>query len=105
MLSITVEINPAKSGIDRRCAGAFLRDDSGDILLAHNGRVGGGRPGIGMKAFRDFCSSKSWKEVRYPGGKWFSMWVLGRIGDEDVEMNIGDFVDEVARFKEWATSQ
>src|SRR5258706_8626207 len=51
LLSITCEINPPKEGIDRRCAGLFVRDESGEVFLAHSGKVGGGRAGIGKGAF------------------------------------------------------
>src|SRR5436309_1681201 len=51
LLSITCEINPPKIGIDRRCAGLFVKDERRNIFLAHSGKVGGGRAGIGKTAF------------------------------------------------------
>ena len=41
-LSITVEINPPIDGVNRRCAGMFLRDLVGKTYIAHSGKVGGG---------------------------------------------------------------
>src|SRR5436309_9377234 len=44
-LSITCEVNPPIEGVDRRIAGAFLRDSLGAIYIAHSGKVGGARKG------------------------------------------------------------
>jgi hypothetical protein len=44
-LSITVEINPPHSGINKRVAGLFLRAPDGGLFLGHSGRVGGGEKG------------------------------------------------------------
>jgi hypothetical protein len=41
-VSIVVEINPPVAGIDRNASGVFLRDDHGNVILAHRGRIGGG---------------------------------------------------------------
>lgn len=51
MLSITLWINPQKSGVDRRANAAFVRDDAGHVLLVHTGRLGGGKKGVGQRAF------------------------------------------------------
>src|SRR2546426_6326116 len=41
-----------KEGINRRCAGLFVRDDDdGAIYFTHSGKVGGGREGVGKSAF------------------------------------------------------
>src|SRR5688572_26120611 len=45
-VDITCEINPPTEGIDRRCAGVFLKDSGSGLYLAHSGKVGGGRKGI-----------------------------------------------------------
>ena len=46
-----MEVNPPHSGTDGRIAGAFARSAGGNIHLCHNGRIGGGRPGVGKRAF------------------------------------------------------
>ena len=63
-LTITVETNPPVQGVNRRCAGVFLRDEHGNFYIAHSGKVGGGRKGIGKKAFREFSHGESWQMVR-----------------------------------------
>jgi hypothetical protein len=50
-LTIVAEINPTKSGINRRNAGFFVQDRQKRIFLAHSGKVGGGRKGIGRSSF------------------------------------------------------
>ena len=52
-LNITVEVNIAFEWRNGRAEGFFARDDStGALYLMHSGNVGGGRPGIGGRAFR-----------------------------------------------------
>lgn len=53
--SISVEINVAYEGRNDASAGFFGRDtDTGAVYLLHSGRVGGGKKGVGKKAF---CAS------------------------------------------------
>ena len=99
---IIVETNPPVEGYDRRCAGAFLRDDLGRAYLAHSGRVGGGRVGIGKKAFRSFTDLEHWVTVRWPDRKQSEYLLLDQISGDDFPTRITAFVHEVARFKEWA---
>ncbi len=99
MLNITLEINPPLKGINRRCAGAFLCDESGQVYFAHNGRVGGGYPGVGRSAFRDTYGKGDWQVVHWGGLKLSEMNVLGSIDDQDLPANVGQFVHDVALFK------
>ena len=101
---ITVETNPPVEGFDRRCSGAFLKDDKGEIYLGHSGRVGGGRKGIGKKAFRAYTQHRDWAAVQWPDGKLSDYLLLSRIGAEDLTPRIASFVHEVARFKDWAVN-
>ena len=50
-LDIAVEINPHLEGTTLRMAGAFARDVQGTVHLCHNGKIGGGRKGIGKSKF------------------------------------------------------
>lgn len=51
MLSITCEINFPLSGIERRVAGAFAKDDANRLYVVYRGKIGGGRKGIGQTLF------------------------------------------------------
>src|SRR5271157_158835 len=53
MVPICCEINFPLNGIDRRISGAVAEDESGRLFLAHRGRIGGGRKGIGAELFRN----------------------------------------------------
>ena len=101
---ITVETNPPVEGFDRRCSGVFLQDGEGAVYLSHSGRVGGGRKGIGKKAFRTYTQHKDWAVVQWPDGKHSDYLLLGRIGADDLMQRVASFVHEVARFKDWAVT-
>jgi hypothetical protein len=103
-LTITVEVNPPFSGVNRYCAGIFLRDEGGNIHIAHSGKVGGGRKGIGQEAFRQFVQDYVWEEVSWPDGRSGTYKVIGGLDESDLPSKVADFVHDVARFKDWAVS-
>jgi hypothetical protein len=51
--SIVCEINYLKFGRLTSRSGAFAKNESGELVLLHNGRIGGGRKGIGQSLFLD----------------------------------------------------
>jgi len=105
MLSITVETNSPYEGVNRRIGGVFVRDDEGRVYIAHSGKVGGGRPGIGKEAFWEFYGgSDDVETVGWPDGRTSGVIVIGRIDSEHLPVHIARFVHEVARFKAAATS-
>ncbi len=104
LLSITAEMNPPLSGINRRCAGAFLRDAQGQVYIAHDGNVRGGKKGVGKSAFLEFYQAGNWQTVYWPDGQESDMTVIGRIDGLHLPAQIAQFVREVARFKEWVRS-
>ena len=65
-LTIVVEINPTKQGINRRNAGMFVRDPNGRIYLAHSGKVGGGRKGIGRSTFLAAYRGDNLEPIEWP---------------------------------------
>lgn len=103
--SIVVETNPPFEGINKRVSGSFVKDEKGRIFLSHSGRVGGGRKGIGKKAFCEFSNLANWGIIHWPDGKTSQNLILGEIGKESLLNGIKAFVNEVARFKKWAVSQ
>ena len=98
---ITVEVNPAIHGVDRRVAGLFAVDDETDrTVLLHRGNIGGGREGIGQASFMEW----------YPGRRVTFIDPSRDDGEEqailvaDLEsggflVQLESFVDAVHRFK------
>jgi hypothetical protein len=105
MLSIAVETNSPYEGVNRRIGGVFVRDDEGRAYIAHSGKVGGGRPGIGKEAFWEFYGGEQVETVQWPDGQKSRMIVIGRIDSEHLPVHVARFVHEVARFKAAATSK
>jgi hypothetical protein len=101
MLTITVEINPPHEGENRHVAGLFARDEADRVYIAHTGKVGGGRAGIGMKTFRRFFGDDQWSDIATNGGAR-SVTVFGPIGAPEFIKQLSEFVHKVAAFKEWA---
>lgn len=96
-LTVSVEINPPRNGLDRRLSGAFGRGEDGEVLLLHRGGVGGGGKGIGRKEFLHWArDSVEWAR---DGDRRSPVLVVGRIGDPELPQQIATFVDLVARFK------
>lgn len=100
-LSITVEINPPHEGENPRTAGVFLRDELGRLYVGHGGRVGGGRPGIGQRAFREFAQDLTWQEIATPKGRLRDVVVFGPFQDAALLLDgLARYVHTVARFKD-----
>lgn len=98
-LPITCEINPPYSGYDRRCAGVFARDENGHICLAHSGKIGGGRKGIGKSALMSFLRGANILPVGWPDGVESDVIVISPLSDKRLVARIASFVHEVERFK------
>ncbi len=102
--SIVVEINFPFHGINRHIGGLFLRGTGDKIYLGHRGRIGGGRRGIGKKAFLESMDTK--RLVIVNDGDRKSMVVLiGAIDSEEIDNRVASFVYGVARFKMNAVGQ
>src|SRR6056297_348792 len=96
-LSIVVEVNPPKSGLDRRVSGLFLTDASGNIHMAHRGGVGGGRKGIGKTAFQDWYPEPF--TTVDDDGDAPSVILIGELEAEDFLERLASFTKRVADFK------
>jgi len=96
-LNITVEINFPHEGINNHIGGLFAKDSrTGKYFVLHRGKVGGGRPGIGKDAFRDFYDGQ-YKEVKQDAGFKEVMLVAGV---DDPFHAVRRFVERVRDFKE-----
>lgn len=96
--SIDLEINVPKGGTNRRVAGSFLRDDDGRLYLAHSGKIGGGRKGIGKAAFLRHNTHPVVAAGRH------DHVLVGCVDDEEFVADVAAFVQSVREFKTDATS-
>jgi hypothetical protein len=103
-VEITLEINPPTEGINRRCGGIFLKDSGSSLYLAHSGKVGGGRKGIGKMNFLEQYGG-SLEEVEWPDGVTTEVVLLGKIGGRSFLNNIATYLRAVKAFKANATGQ
>jgi hypothetical protein len=103
-LAIVGEINPPKEGINRRNAGIFVQDNNGIIYLAHSGKVGGGRGGIGKSTFLSFYRGDNVEEVGWPDHISTTAIIIGRIDSDHLPAQIAHFIREVERFKKGVTA-
>lgn len=95
--TITCEINFAPKGVDRRVAGALARNENGQICVVHRGKIGGGRRGIGKNLFKNHYRG-AWEKAS-DGEEVEEVALLGVLGTERFAQQIGDFVKEVRRIK------
>lgn len=102
ILNITVELNPPHEGEDRRTAGVFLRDNNDRVFVGHSGRLGGGRPGIGQRPFRQFSQDLQWQEILTPKGMR-EVVVFGPLQDRKFPNILAPFIHTIAEFKESVT--
>ena len=93
LLPIICEINPPIEGLNLFTQGAFVQKNDDSIFLAHRGKIGGGRPGIGRTLFFNNYVGV----VKDINGKKFAF--LGEINSADIVMKILNFVQEVNRIK------
>ena len=94
-LSITCEVNPSLSGVNRQVAGAFGVDaDTEHRLLLHRGRIGGGRAGVSRELF---WSNTSLPAVTTEDGQ--KLVLVADLDADDVPVQVARFVHEVARIK------
>ena len=78
------QINPPIEGVNRRCAGLFVRDQEGCVYLAHSGRIGGGQPGMSMNGFIASYTDGQSISVVWPDGKVTGVFRIARVDADDV---------------------
>ncbi len=101
---IVVEINPLFSGATKRVAGLFAKDEmTKDYFILHRGKIGGGRKGIGKKAFKNWYRGK-WVKVYDELGNQEEAILISSLKSKYLSVRIRDFVKEVASFKQEVTS-
>lgn len=96
--TLICELNSPREGINRRTAGVLLRDASGRFIVAHSGKIGGGRKGVGRQAFLDHFQGDL-TEVEWPDGRVTEVAVIDAVDSPRFLSNLGDFVREIERIK------
>jgi hypothetical protein len=99
-LSITCEINVPLRGVDRRFGGVFAEDGEGRIFLAHRGRIGGGRKGVGKTLFERYFRG-IWTSLDDGDGR-STVAVVGMLRSPRLSRQVGQFVRRVDRIKRQA---
>jgi len=98
-IDVVCEVNFPYNGVNRKIAAVLIEDAKGSLYVAHSGRIGGGREGIGKQSFWEHFRGGKPVPVTYPDGKDSDFIVLGRIGDKQLPRQLALFVHEVARIK------
>lgn len=104
VLDITCEINCPYHGINRRTAGAFVRDADDHLYVTHNGRVGGGRRGISKSVFLGWYDGNNMENICWPDGKVTRAIVIGQLNGRHLCGQIGQFLRQIDYFKKAAVS-
>lgn len=99
---IAVEINIPLRGLARRVAGLFAEDSTtGNTVLLHRGKVGGGREGIGKSAFLEWYRQDTVKVHNGDSkGGTDEVLLVADLSSPEIAKQIGTFVMAVSRFKE-----
>ncbi|MGB9980114.1 MrcB family domain-containing protein [Methanobacterium sp.] len=92
--NITCEINFPIKDIKRGIAGAFAKDNLGNIYVIHRGIIGGN---YNKKIFEERYNG-DWTTVK-DGDKESKVVLIGKLNDPKFVFNIRDFVLEVNRIK------
>ncbi|MDP3103185.1 MAG: AAA family ATPase [Candidatus Methanoperedens sp.] len=94
LIGETCEINFPLKGINKQISGAFAEDKDGSIYIMHNGRIGGGKKGIGKSLFMENYTHGLIESI--DGVKYVK---IGKLGDPSLPSNIANFVKEIQRIK------
>jgi len=98
-VSVVSQIAVPMVGINRRCAGALMRDEDGQLFLTHSGTVGSGRAGLTRDGFLASFTDGQLRSVRWPDGKTSDVFVVGQIDSFEFPTRVAQFAQAVTRFK------
>jgi 5-methylcytosine-specific restriction protein A len=97
--NITVQINIPINGIDKKVAGIYaLNKKNNELYIFHRGKVGGGRKGIGKKAFLNWSQSNLTNV--YNLNFLDQAILIGKLSDKNLTSKLSKFIKKVAKFKE-----
>jgi hypothetical protein len=94
------EINPRLKGIDQQVGGAYAIDiESGATYVLHNGKIGGGKKGIGKTVFwKTYGTQRPQVEIEHDG-KTLKYAVVLNLDDADALQHLGRFAFVVDQIK------
>ena len=100
--SVTVEVNPAIHGVDRRVAGLFAVDkETKHTVLLHRGKIGGGRKGIGKASFMEWYRGTPVRFTDPSRGEHKEQAILvADLESSEFLIQLESFVDIVRKFKD-----
>lgn len=99
-LAPVFQIGLPRRGVNRRYAGVFVREtDSDAISVAHSGKIGGGKPGVGKAAFLDFSGVQAQATVTWPDRQKSSYLILAALEDRDLLTRLATFAHRVEKFR------
>ena len=99
--NITCQINFPKDP-KTKTAGVLVSSGGGEIYVAHKGKIGGGKKGVGQTSFKE-SSKLDWKHAEGHHGT-MDVTLISALDDKDLLANLNKFVREVSRFKSQARS-
>jgi hypothetical protein len=97
-----VEINPPISGVNPQLGGLFYRDWLGVVRFGHTGAIAGGKRGIGKAAFTKWAQELgdlAREEITWPDGRSTDVFVVAKLGDSRLPVQIAAYVRYVEQFK------
>lgn len=99
-LGIDCESNMPYSGINRRTAGLFAKDEVGNVYLLHDGKIGGSKKGIGKKTFWNNYTGNNIKYVITNKKEPEKLVLIGKVNDRQLPELIEGFVRSVRDIKQ-----
>jgi len=93
---IKVEVNVPYE-LNRRVAGVYITDESGNCIIGHRGVIGGGRPGVGKSLFFEHYNGEI--KIVDDVGRSTQIAIISNIEDENLLQNLRNFVSEIDRIK------
>jgi len=96
-LQYVVHISSPKAGANSHVSGLFVRDDNGRVFLAHDGRIGGGRKGIGRSEL--FAHLDVTPESVRCGEREREVLVIGDVSSPELPDRIADFMVRVRELR------
>ncbi len=91
-IEISVQLNFPAGNYNRRMAGAFVRDGSGDIFVAHRGKLTKGNAGLPKdKVFREFAASTV---EAADNGKTSKLILIAGLKDPELADRLWAFAEE-----------